>query len=311
MNDRSRYLGSSDIAGVLGCSPWRTPLDVYLEKIGEGAPPDESKAKIFKRGKRLEPIVLEMLAEEYGYTPVATLARYQDKEYPWMACEVDAETIIDGEHVNIEIKTAHPFSAAKFGEAGSDEIPVEYAAQAMYSLMITGRRRCIFGVLIGSDNLTTYELVRDEDTIVGMRAAAVAFWNDNVIARVPPDPLNLPDVYKLMRRVTHGTEVSANDEAAAMVAEYERLNAMSKDAGEKADEIKFRIGCYMLGVERMNKQDAAGKHVLIRNGAPMLTIALQEANRIDTKTLKEKYPDVAKECTKSGSHYVFRLAKRK
>lgn len=31
--DRTKYLGGSDVAGILGISPWRTPLEVYLDKV--------------------------------------------------------------------------------------------------------------------------------------------------------------------------------------------------------------------------------------------------------------------------------------
>ena len=309
--ERSSYLGSSDIAAVMGLSPWKTRLDVYLEKIGNAPPLDEDKAKIFKRGKRMEPLVSEMLAEEYGWDIVARNARYIDPEFQWMGCEIDAETDIDGERVNIEIKTVHPFAAAKFGDADTDEVPVEYAAQAMYSLMITGRKLCKFGVLVGSDNLSTYEVVRDEETIIGMRAAAVEFWNNHVLARIPPDPVNLPDIYKLMRRDKGGTQIEANDQTASMVEEYARLSAMSKDADAKAEELRFRIGSYMLGVERMQNKDAPGRHALLRNGAEILTISLQEQTRIDTKALKALYPQIAEECSRTGSHFVFRIPKRK
>lgn len=309
--DRKTYLGSSDIAAVLGVSPWKTRLDVYLEKIGEGTPPDADKAKIFKRGKRMEPLVIEMLAEEYGWNIDTRNARYADLEHPWMGCEVDAEADIDGERVNIEIKTVHPFAAAKFGEMDTDEVPVEYAAQAMYSLMITGRRLCKFGVLVGSDNLSVYEVARDEETIAGMRASAVAFWNDHVLARVAPDPVNLPDIYKLMRRDKGGSQIEANDQAAYMVEEYTRLSALSKDAEDKADELKFQIGAYMLGVERMQKKNAPGRHALLRNGAEIITITLQEQMRLDTKAVKSLYPKIAEECSKSSSFFVFRTPKRK
>lgn len=52
---RQSYLGGSDIAGILGVSPWRTPLDVFLDKTEGKQPDDASKAQIFKRGQRLEP----------------------------------------------------------------------------------------------------------------------------------------------------------------------------------------------------------------------------------------------------------------
>ena len=91
--DRSTYLGSSDISAILGLSPWKTPVDCYFEKLGMGKPIDAAKEKLFKRGKRLEPIVLDMLAEERGIEFIAKGARYRHPEYPWMAAEIDAEAI--------------------------------------------------------------------------------------------------------------------------------------------------------------------------------------------------------------------------
>ena len=46
--DRTKYIGGSDVAGILGISPWRTPLDVYLDKIQPRVEPvDPKKQKIF------------------------------------------------------------------------------------------------------------------------------------------------------------------------------------------------------------------------------------------------------------------------
>lgn len=44
--DRQTYLGGSDVAAVLGLSPYRTPLDVYLDKVDGSQPVDAAKAKI-------------------------------------------------------------------------------------------------------------------------------------------------------------------------------------------------------------------------------------------------------------------------
>jgi hypothetical protein len=53
-------------------------------------------------------------------------------------------------------------------------VPVEYAAQAMHGLMVTGRQLCMFGVLTGSRDVTIYWIKRDEQTITAMRARLVA-----------------------------------------------------------------------------------------------------------------------------------------
>jgi putative phage-type endonuclease len=320
--DRRTFLGSSDMAAVLGLSPWKTPLEVYFEKIGEEPPPpDPEKEKLFRRGKRLEPVVVSMLIEERGLNIIARNKRYTDPEYPFMACEVDAEALDTGEHVNVECKTAHLFTSWKYGEEGTDEIPVEYGAQAMYALMITGRSRCIFGVLFGADNLVTYEVKRDEETIAAMRARAVRFWHDHVLARVPPPVVNLPDVLTMFKRLDKPIVIEATDEMFRQVAELDERKAAIRVASERVDELKFEIGKAMLGeaaIERARKPRGGleapkptafalpGKHMLVWSGEPVLTIAHQQQTRVDTDAVRTKHPEVAAECSKELDFFVFR-----
>ena len=35
--DRAKEIGDSNVAAIRGVSPWKTPLQIYLEKIGESA----------------------------------------------------------------------------------------------------------------------------------------------------------------------------------------------------------------------------------------------------------------------------------
>ena len=35
--DRTKGIGGSDVAAIYGVSPWRMPLQIYLERIGESA----------------------------------------------------------------------------------------------------------------------------------------------------------------------------------------------------------------------------------------------------------------------------------
>lgn len=307
--DRKTYLGSSDVAAILGLSPWRTPLDVYMEKIGRGTPPDPAKEAIFRRGKRLEPVVLDMLAEEYGYEIVTRGARYRDPVHPWMAAEIDGETEIDGERVNIEVKTVHPFAAGEWGEMETDEIPVHYAAQAMYGLMITGRQRCIFAALFGADNLVTYDLRRDEETIDGIRAKAIAFWTDHVLAKVPPEPIVLDDVYRLLRRDSD-TIVEADKDLTRLLAAYKEAKSRESAAGAKIEELKYQIGVRVLGADALAIPSRKPKHVITVAGLPAMTVAYQEQTRIDSDAVRSRHPDVAAECSKVSKFFRFDLPRK-
>jgi putative phage-type endonuclease len=304
--DRRSYLGSSDIAAILGLSPWKTPVDVWYEKLGQAQPIDAAKQKLFNRGKRLEPIVLEMLAEEHAIEYTARGARYRDAEYPWMAAEIDAESVdFSGVHVNIEVKTAHPFAAGQFGEEGTDEIPIYYAAQAMYGLMITGRQRCIFAVLVGADNLTTYEIERDEETIAGIRTKAVAFWRDHVLAKVAPEPIVLDDIYRLMRKDTD-VSAEATEDITAKIRDFEAAKYKAKRATEQADELKFQIGKWLLGADAMKTPSRRPRQVITaKNGAELLTINYQEQVRLDTDAVRKLHPEIAAECSKTSKFFRF------
>lgn len=319
--ERTTFLGSSDMAAVLGLSPWKTALDVYLEKRGEAPPADADpeKARLFRRGKRLEPVIVNMLEEERGLQIIARNKRYQDAEFPFLACEIDAETLVEAEHINVECKSAHPFTAWKYGEEDTDEVPIEYACQAMFSLMVTGRKRCLFGVLFGADNLVTYDLQRDEETIKAMREKAIRFWRDNVLAGIPPDPVNLPDVIKLFRR-TPSAVVEASEDVVTLVEELKEVKQAAQAAEERELEIKFQIGKHMLGeaaIDLERKKNGAaksvvatinakpGSHVLTYCGRELLVVNLQQQIRLDNDRIREEYPEVAAECAKQISFYRF------
>jgi predicted phage-related endonuclease len=90
--DRQKYIGGSDVAAILGISPWKTPLDVYLDKSQPRVETvDPARQRLFTRGQRMEPYVIDLLAEEEGICIVARGNRYIDPELPFVAAEIDAE----------------------------------------------------------------------------------------------------------------------------------------------------------------------------------------------------------------------------
>lgn len=336
--DRRTFIGGSDAAAIFGVSPWATRLDIYLRKRGEmpatGGEPDAKREKILRRGKRLEPIVIDMLIEEHGIkvtkrsTPQSP-NRYADPEHPFMAAEIDFEWEVTAETVahfaeegyeidpaligtvqNGEVKTVHPFASKKYGEEGTDEIPIEYAAQCAHGQMVSGKQLTMVVVLVGADNLLVYWMRRDDELIREMRARELAFWNDNVLRGVPPAPYGLKDIYHLFGRKT-ASSIEASAAVADAVQELIRLSNVKATAEHGIEEVKFRIGTFMLGAEEMEKPSKPGVHALTVAGQPILTVALQSATRIDQKALKERYPDIAADCTKSTSHFVFRPKRSK
>lgn len=260
LTQRRAGLGGSDIAALLGISPWRSPLDLYLDKTGAGAD-DRADSEPMYWGRRLEDLVAHEWQERTGrkVQRVTAMMRHPDK--PWMLANIDRAVVVDGSRARIdgagclrgaagilECKTASAYAAADWrGPDGSDVLPVYYAAQCMWYLAVTGLHVCEVAVLIGGQQYAMRRVERDDDTIRGLIDRADEFWRGHVLAGVPPEPRDAADALKLWRRDT-GELRPIDDNTSVLVAlnELRTLRGQAKDMDARIDaledELKLAIG---------------------------------------------------------------------
>ena len=311
--DRRKFIGGSDIAAILGVSPWRSPVELWQRKTRDDNEPERvgsAKKALFKRGKRWESVVAEMLVErleEDGHTVeiVATNQRYVDPMRDYFACEIDYELRLDHnkEITNCELKTVHPFAAKEWGEAdaygdGGDAVPIWYAAQAMFGLGITDRNKCIVAPLFGADEIRTYTIERDQETIDAMRGKAVEFWIQHVLPRVPPSPMVLRDM-----NVLH----PLGGDAPALIADGRLTQSLLRMRAVDR-EIKAREGERDLLEFEIKKAMGDRTSVVIGEQAKeAATWKARKNSHLDQSRLKEDHPALVKEYTKKGESRVFAL----
>lgn len=304
-SDRTKFLGGSDIAAVVGLSPWTTPLklarikrgETYHYGTGEVVHNEEREAmrkRVLMRGHRWEGAVRDMLTEaliERGHEVkvIGVNRRFQDKEHPFLACEIDYEMELDGVLVNGEIKTVHPFKAKEWGEEYSDEVPVHYTAQVLHGMGITGRPRTVFGVLFGADTMVPYVVERDDEMIAELRAKAVEFWNRFVIGDEVPDPLTWTDVLVKFQPPVQATK-EVTDDVYATLLRLRAVQAKLKGYELESESLKFQVACF-----------SEGANVLTREGRKVAEWKLKNWTTLDFDRLKTEFPDVHKQIQVKGS----------
>ena len=154
--ERRKGIGGSDVAALLGMSPWMTPFQLYLDKLGEL--PEKPDNAAMRMGRKLEPVVREMYEEESGNDVEVTGSEvFKDDTLPFMQATLDgivSESIeVDGSMLAgmsrgvFEAKTSR--AGAGFGPSGSQEIPRAYLLQVMHYMIVTGFRWADIAVLIG------------------------------------------------------------------------------------------------------------------------------------------------------------------
>lgn len=196
LSETRGYLGGGLIAAVLGLSPFLTPLDAYLQIVGEMQEElTPEKAEFFADRAALEPWAAAKFARTTGLQIIRRNERYDDAEFAWAKAEIDAEVSDGG---NMEIKTCHPNAAKAWGDPDSDEEPPMYVtAQAVWGMGVHPATHCYVHALIGFDDQRIYRIERDDDLIAHIRKKASDFWKYHIEPRRPPQPTRIEDLLRL------------------------------------------------------------------------------------------------------------------
>lgn len=334
--DRRTYIGGSDVAAIMGISPWQTPLQCYEKKISTTPEAiNEEKRKFFARRKRQEPVIAEMLADEgievTRLSLDASPNRYIDGDLPFLAAEIDFEFVMsdsvrdrfsdrpeiaaipDGATCNGEIKTVHPFAAHEWGEQGSEDVPIHYSAQVMHGLGVTRRPLALVAALFGLDNLSLFAIMPDAETIAGMRAKCSSFWHDHVIARIAPDPINMEDMMRLFARAK-GRPVEADEDTIEALINLGAIRSKMSAFKKDKEELEFQIANFVRrqwGIDPGEDSAVADDAIILARGLPYATWKSQSHASIDSKRLRAEHPEIAHKFTNISYFRSFRFPKQK
>lgn len=178
---RSKYLGGSDAAAVVGLNPNVSPFSLWMEKTGKAQPFEGNLAT--QVGTYLEDFVAHLFMEATDKKVRRENASLVNSDYPFAIANVDR--LVVGEDAGLEIKTCSSLALKKFRNG---EYPAKYYVQCVHYLAVTGRAKWYLAVLIGNHDFRVFEIERDEDEIAALMAQEKAFWEDHVLANVPPAP---------------------------------------------------------------------------------------------------------------------------
>lgn len=171
---RHRDVTASDIGALFGCHPYRSALQVFADKTGNGA--DRGDNSAMRRGRILEPGVAAAVAEErpewkiekaseYLRDPVIRLGATPD----WYVTDPQR-----GRGV-LETKTAEP---SVFERDWRDGVPLAWTLQCLTQMMLAGTAWGAVAVLVTSRDYPVfiYEVPRHAGAEAKIIAKTKAFW---------------------------------------------------------------------------------------------------------------------------------------
>jgi len=187
--ERRTGLGGSDAAGACSQSKWKTPYDIYSDKLGLS---DDVETDAMRRGTLLEPVVRQMYADQYGVQVATPPNMFLSNEFPWALAHLDG--VVVGNPIGVECKTAR--DRREWGDPGTDDVPPDYLFQVQHYMAVTKLPVFHIAVLFGTDfEFAVYEVESDPEFQGLMMECERELW-DRILRREPPDPENASDVAK-------------------------------------------------------------------------------------------------------------------
>ena len=184
---RKQGLGSSDAAAAVGLNPYKSQLELWLEKTGRDTslpkldPQDEDSPAYW--GNILEPIVAAHYSRRSGHRVrrINAVLQHPEPQLKWMLANIDREVIGAPEVQILECKTAG-INGARLWKEG---VPEYVQLQVMHQLAVTGKQAADVAVLLGGQHLEVHRIERDESMIARLIDLERLFW-DYVVSDTPP-----------------------------------------------------------------------------------------------------------------------------
>lgn len=195
---RRTGITATDVAAVLGLSPFRSPLDVWLEKMNKAPPVEETED--MQRGTFLEDGARRWYAHRVG-ARVAQPGTVVHPRDSLVIATPDGVALLGDDVRGLEIKM--PSSARDWGEPGTDAIPDYYLPQVAWQLAAMAEWTDtvdVFAVLECKPRL--YHVRRDVELEGLLVDHMRRFWRDHVVTGRPPEvqPRDLESVSRALRR---------------------------------------------------------------------------------------------------------------
>lgn len=305
---RQSGIGGSDIAAIIGVSPYATAYDIYQSKT---QPVNEEANEFAYWGTVLEDTVAREFSKRSGLKIQNVNFLMRHPEHRWAIANIDRAIINrdisgnvrfkDGKLTTdqiVEIKTASEYVGKNWGNEDSDEVPDQYQCQAQWYMGVTGVDVCHMAVLIGGNKYRQYKIERHQDFIDYLFEAAESFWTNNVLAGIEPDATTLQNAKDKYPRHNPDTtlDVEPDSEAAKVFEYYESLKAQEKEVKAALELAQTDLICQI--------QD---NETLAIDGEVVATYKVQVSNRFDSSRLKKDMPELAEKYIKQSESRVMRV----
>ena len=243
---RKKNINSTEVSALPGidANPYESPYELFLRKAG--AVQDEVEVNERMRwGTRLQPIIANAIAEDYGLI-IRPLMGYRQIPEHRIGSSFDYEinSSSDGPGV-LEIKNVDAIAYRNNWQEDGDSIeaPPHIELQLQHEMLVGGYKWGMIGALVGGNTIKTVRRNFDEAVGKVLLRKVAEFWVmvENNAAPAPDFSRDASVIARLYNRSQEGLVIEADEEICALAGMYLGYQDAIKRSEEKRDEFKARL----------------------------------------------------------------------
>lgn len=274
-------VGASEVAVIMGQSPYETITDLAIRKL---LPPEVTDTNdAMERGNVLEPALIAHAEKKLNEPLLVPKVMYLHGR---IIATLDARSKTNLDRL-VEAKTNNTYMLG-------NPLPASWMWQAQAQMFCTGATEVIFVILDKSMRLGFETVYRSEELIESMVAQVELFCEAIDEERLPTDdPLTAPQVSLLHPEAAGEVELDGN--GIALIEEWQAIKHAIKDLEDQEKELKDALANTLLDKEFGT---VAGHRVL--------SFKAQTTKRFDSKKLIADHPELENKYTITSTFRVMR-----
>ena len=233
--ERRGSIGASEVAAIMGMSPYATALDIYKAKNGVDRHFDPQLAFY---GHESEAIIHKWV-EQFSGIDVRLDPGFMARSTERPHIHASFDRVSRGPFTTWQFKT----SSAYAGHVWDEGVPADIRVQVNAEMYVAGTQRSAVVVWIGGRDMRVFWEPRDNRFInKHMLPALDAFW-EGVQGGNPPEPSTIGELAEAWPSESREAEVP--EFAVEALEKRAFLLASVKEMTEEADQIKLAVGQWM------------------------------------------------------------------
>lgn len=284
---RKRGIGSSDAAAAVGLNPYKSQLELWMEKTGRAPEGEKQQGMDDPRfwGTLLEPYVAVAYQQKTDRRVRKVNAVLRHPTYPFMLANIDREVVGCPDVQVLECKTAGEFGSRLWKEG----VPEYVQLQVQHQLAVTGKDAADVAVLLCGQKLEIHRILRDEEVIARLIVLESRFWR-YVETNTPPPADGSESAARALRHLYQGNDTSLDFSANSGLCQvFDALAALRSELDAKeqlVEQLKQTLQQAMGDASKAVFANGIATYKRARDGAVL-----------DTKRLTAERPAIAAQYT--------------